>query len=492
VAKVTGAAKYAGDIRLPGMLYASILRPPAHGARLRRADVSAAEKLPGVRVVQEGDLVACLAAQPDVAAKALSLVKGEWDPAPAGLNDENIYDHLIRTAGEPRTAAQGGDLEAGARLAAQVFDETYYNAYVAHSPMEPHTAVCHIEGERVTVWAGTQRPFGCKDEVAQTLGIPPERVRVITPFVGGGFGGKSNNRQAIEAARLAKATGRPVMVAWTREEEMFYDTYRPAAVVKIRSGIDREGRIVLWDYLVYNAGDRGAPQFYTIPHHRTRSVSGQSPLATGAWRAPGNNSNTFAREQQIDLMAAKAGIDPVEFRLRNLAPDAPARRVLEAVVQLFGYRPAKTPSGRGIGVAVGTDVGTWVAHIAEVEVDRATGKVRVKRVACAQDMGRCVNPVGALMQMEGCITMGLGYCLSEGIRFRDGQILTRNFDTYPIPRFSDLPKIETTLVGSIEDQPHGGGEPAIICMGAVIANAIHDAIGKRIYHLPMTPDRVKG
>lgn len=490
VAKVTGAAKYTGDIRLPGMLYARVLRPPAHGARLLRADLSAARQMPGVQVVQDGDLIATLAEDRELADAAIERIKAEFAPGPAQPDEESIYEHLVRTAGEGRIIAQEGDLDAGARSAAQVFDETYYNAYVAHAAMEPHTALVRVEGDRVTVWASTQRPFGCKDEVAEALGLPAANVRVLTPFVGGGFGGKSFNLQAVQAARLAKATGRPVQVAWTREDEFFYDTFRPAAVVTIRSGLDAAGRIVLWDYTVYNAGERGAPQFYTIPNHRTRSTSGRSPLPTGAWRAPGNNSNTFAREQQIDIMAAKAGVDPVTFRLRHLAADAPVRRCLETAARVFGYRPARHPSGRGIGVACGMDSGTWVAHFAEVAVDRETGKVRVKRVVCAQDMGRAIHPEGARQQMEGCITMGLGYALGEEVHFRGGEVLTRSFSEYPLPRFSDLPRIEAVLVDPKEGAPQGGGEPAIICMGAVIANAIFDATGARLYHLPMTPERV--
>lgn len=490
VAKVTGAAKYTGDVRLPGMLYARLVRPPAHGARFLRADTSAAKAMPGVTVVEEGDFIAVLAEHPDVAADALDKVKAEFEPPKSDLTHESIFDHLVKTAGEGRQAAAGGDLAAGERAAVQVFDETYTNAYVAHSPMEPHTACVRIEGNQATVWASTQRPFGIRDEVAGYLGSGYQ-VRLISSFVGGGFGGKSYIRQAVEAARLAKATGKPVMVAATREEEIFYDTFRPAAVLKIRSGIDGQGRITFWDYLVYNAGERGAPQFYDIPNHRTRGTSGNSPLATGAWRAPGNNSNSFAREVQIDIMAAKAGIDPIEFRLRNLAPDHPVRRCLQAAAKLFGYEPAKAPSGRGIGVACGTDVGTWVAHIAQVKVDKATGKVKVERVVCAQDMGRAINPEGARMQMEGCITMGLGYALAEEIRFKNGgDIENRNFPAYPVPRISALPKIETLLVGATENAPQGGGEPAIICMGAVIANAIHDAVGARVRHLPCDPAHV--
>jgi CO/xanthine dehydrogenase Mo-binding subunit len=308
--------------------------------------------------------------------------------------------------------------------------------------------------------------------------------------VGGGFGGKSRCQQGIEAARLAKLTGKPIRVEWSRAEEFFYDTFRPAAVVKITSGITDSGSISLWDYGVYYAGGRGSQQFYDIPHHRTMTHGGgrAHPFGTGAWRAPANNTNTFARESQIEIMAAKAGIDPLEFRLKNLKNEQ-VIGVLKAAADKFGWTPAKGPSGRGYGIACGTDVGTWVAHMAEVEVDK-DGNVQVKRVVCAQDMGLVVNPQGAKLQVEGSIIMGLGYALTEEIHFRGGEILDRNFDSYDITRFSWTPEIETVLIDS--DAPsQGGGEPAIICMGGVIANAIFDATGARLYQLPMTPARIR-
>ncbi len=490
--KVTGKAQYAGDIRLPGMLYASILRPPAHGAKLKKVDTSAAEKIEGVTVVHEGDLVAVLHPNPDQAADALSKVRAEFDPASSPLDDQTIFEHLVKNAGKGRTAAQGGNLEEGRKMAAVVIEQTYLDGYKAHSAMETHTALAQVEGNKATVWLATQTPFLAKDDLVKALGFEADNVRVITPFVGGGFGGKGSvNTQAIEAARLSKATDKPVQVCWTREEEFFFDAFRPAAVVTIKSGLTKEGKPAFWDYSVYAAGDRGAPHFYDIPHHRTTSFDGAPhPFATGPWRAPGNNTNCFARESQIDLMAAKAKMDPVEFRLKNLK-DKRAIRVLETAAEKFGWKPAPTPSGRGLGVAVGTDVGTWVAEIAEVQVDKRTGRVQVKRVVCAQDMGLAVNPQGAILQMEGCITMGLGYTLTEDIHFKNGMILDRNFDTYELPRFAAVPKIETVVL-DLKDQPtHGGGEPAIIIVGAVVANAIYDATGARLLQLPMTPERIR-
>jgi isoquinoline 1-oxidoreductase len=491
--KVTGRAKYAGDIRLPDMLYARILRPPAHGAKLRNADTSAVEKVEGASLIRDGDLIAVLHKNPDEAENALSKIKAEFDVPEAKVDDGTIFEHLLANAGGGNVADHGGELESGEKLADVVIEHTYLNDYVAHAPIETHTALAKVEGNKATVWASTQGPFSLKDQIAKALGFAPENVQVITPFVGGGFGGKTAGPQAVEAARLAKLAGKPVQVARTREEEFFYDTFRPAAVVKIKSGIASGGKIVLWDYGVYFAGERGAKQFYDIPHHRTAGFGGSGgvhPFGTGAWRAPANNTNTFARESQIDIMASKAKMDPVEFRLKNLR-DERMVRVLKAAAEKFGWTSSKTPSGRGFGVACGTDSGTYVATIAEVQVDKEKGHVQVKRVVCAQDMGIVVNPEGARLQIEGCITMGLGYALSEGVHFKGGKVLDLNFDTYELPRFSWVPEIEPVLIKAEDMSPQGGGEPAIICMGAVIANAIHDATGARIFQLPMTPERVK-
>ena len=488
--KVTGEAKFAGDIRLPGMLYAKILRPPAHDANLKNVDTSAAEKIEGVQIVRDGDLVAVLHKYPDVAEAAVAKIKATYDRPEANVDDKTIFDHLLKVGSEGDTQAEGGSLADGKKLSAHVFEEKYLNSYVAHAPIENHTAVARIEGGRATVWASTQAPFRVKDQVAEALGFSAENVRIIAPFVGGGFGGKTRCQQSIEAARLAKLTGKPIQIAWSRAEEFFYDTFRPAAVVKITSGITDSGRISLWDYSVYFAGSRGSQQFYDIPHHRTMTHSGRGahPFGTGAWRAPANNTNTFARESQIDIMAAKAGIDPLEFRLKNLKNEQ-VIGLLKAAADKFGWTPAKGPSGRGYGIACGTDSGTWVAIMAEVEVDK-NGSVQVKRVVCAQDMGLVINPQGATIQVESCVTMGLGYALTEEIHFKGGEILDNNFDTYDITRFSWTPQIETVLIES-DAPPQGGGEPAIICMGGVIANAIFDATGARLFQLPMTPDRIR-
>jgi isoquinoline 1-oxidoreductase len=504
VEKVTGAAKYAGDIRLPGMLYARILRPPAHGATLLRVDTSGAEAMPEVTVVNQDEIVAVLAPDPEMAERALAAVEAEYDePAPVP-NTETIFRHIVEVAPRSSTAEEEGDLETGRRISHQLFEHTYDQGYVAHAPMEPHTAVAEIKDGTATVWSSTQTPFPDQSSVARAIGFEAEDVRILTPYVGGGFGGKGSGNQAVEAAQLAQITGRPVQVAYTRAEEFFFDAFQPASTIRVVSGMDGDGKITLWDYQVWGAGSRAAEVFYDVPNKSVKvyggwmgGAGGMNPFAVGPWRAPGANTNRFAGEQQVDIMAAAAGIDPLEFRLMNTT-DPRMVATLETIRDFAGWGPGRAParmtmSGgflKGRGVACGIDAETYVALVAEVTVDPDSGGVTVDRVVCAQDMGVVVTPDGARMQMEGCIAMGLGYVFSEELRFEGGKILDTNFGTYHLARFSQMPEIETVFVSNDDLPPKGGGEPAIINMGAVVANAVFDATGARVYRLPMTPERV--
>lgn len=499
--KVTGAAKYTADIRIPGMLYARILRPPMHGATLSQFDTSDAEKLPGVTVVKNEDLIAVLHVDPEAADTAFLRVKADWLWSETKLDPDSIFDHLVSQAAPMKNVSQHGDLVAAHSSSVRLFKSTFFKGYVAHTPLEPHAALAEVNDDKATVWASTQTPFPTRDRIATLLGLDPKNVHVITPFLGGGFGGKSADGQAVEAVRLAKITRKPVQVAWSRSEEFFNDTFDPASVVKIESGIDKDGKISLWDYSVYAAGERGTTSFYDVPNARLHSTGGIAygpasakaslhPFAVGPWRAPGANMNVFATESQIDIMASAAGEDPLEFRLRNLT-DPRMRRVLQAAADAFGWKAAAAPSKRGFGIACSSDAGTCVATMAEVKVDPANGSIKVVKIVCAQDMGIVVNPEGAKMQVEGCLTMGLGYTLAEELRFLGGEILDRNFDTYEIPHFSWVPRIEVVLVKNDDLAPQGGGEPSITTTGAVIANAVFDATGARMFRLPMTAERVQ-
>jgi len=493
--KVTGQAKFSADIQLPGMLHARILRPPSHGAKLVSADVTEAKKIKGIQVVHDGDLIAVLSDNRDNADEAIVKVKGEYSFDEMKVDDKTIFDYILKAESNANVLRSNGDISTGRQISDMITESEFHNSYVAHAAIEPHAAVAQIEGDKTTVWVGTQQPFRAQETIANELGVSPDHVRIRPPFIGGGFGGKSAHQQAVEAVKLAKITGKPVMVAWTRQEEFFYDTFRPAAVVKITSGMDKSSRITLWDYNTYYAGARGSDTVYDVPHSKTTDYSrGKGappvhPFGTGAWRAPGNNTNTFARESQINIMAWKAGMDPLDFRLKNLK-DEKMIAILKEVADMFGYTPGKNPGGRGYGLSCGIDAGSYVAHMAEVKVDKNTGHVQVIRVACVQDMGLCVNPQGATLQMEGCITMGLGYALTEEIQFQGGDIKSRTFDTYQLPKFSWVPKISTKILDKKDQAPQGGGEPSIINMGALIANAVFDATGARLYQLPMTPERI--
>ncbi|MCK4879037.1 MAG: xanthine dehydrogenase family protein molybdopterin-binding subunit [Bacteroidales bacterium] len=493
--KVTGEAVYTADVPMPGRVYAKVLRPHSHQVELKSVDYSEAEKIEGVEVVRDGELIAVLHELPDMAERALATIRAEYTTDQKEVDDKTVFDYLLNAPADSSEVASSGNLDEGKLLADHLFESEYYDGYKAHAPIEPHTAMAKWEGDKVTVWASAQSPFGAQDQIARELEMELEDVRVISPFLGGGFGGKIYHPQVMEVVKIAKLAQKPVLLAYTREEEFFKDYFRPAAVVKIRSGVTKNGKITLWDFEQYFAGNRGSDTIYDVPNTLTTGYgekrgSPVHPFPTGAWRAPANNTNTFARESQIDMMAARVGMDPVEFRLHNLA-DKKMIAVIEALAEKFGYTPAKGPSGRGIGMACGTDAGTWVAVMIEVKVDQETGEVQPIRAAVSQDLGMCVNPQGIIVQAEGCVTMGMGYALSEDIEFKGGDVISSNFDNYQLPLFSWVPEVIDNVILDRQDQPpQGGGEPAIICMGGALANAIYDACGARLFQMPMTPERV--
>ena len=489
--KVTGEAKFTGDILLPGMLHAKVLRPPSHDAILASVDATKARSVPGAIVIQEDGLVAVLHERSEQAEHALALVSAIWEVPTAEVNMQSLFDHLIKAAPDGRVYAEKGSLSEGLAAARQSIRSEFYNHYVAHAPMEPYTVLAHVEDEGVSVYASTQAPFRVRATVAETLEIPEEKVHVRTPFVGGGFGGKKSGQQISEAVRLSKISGRPVQLAWTRKEEFFYDAFRPAALVQLESGLSGEGHITSWACDILYAGTRSSEPIYNIPHFlvKSRSSGGAHPFRTGAWRGPGSNTNVFAMESHTDMLAQAAGMDPLSFRRHNLS-DERMIRVLNAAADKFGHTIHKGPSGKGYGISCTNYLNSYVATMAQVSVNKSTGEVKVERVVCAQDMGEVINPQGAQIQIEGGITMGLSAALSEVVEFNGGKIITENFDSYQITRFSDAPPIDVVLIDNPDLAPQGCGEPAITTIGAALANAIFDAVGARVYTLPMTPERI--
>jgi isoquinoline 1-oxidoreductase len=489
VARVTGAAQYSQDIMLPGMLFACVLRPPSRGAKLLDADTTVARQLPGVvDVVRDGDLVAVLAETDQAAEQALALVNATWDAREDRRTPVDLPEVLKSSAADAFTTQEAGNLDDGFRSADAVLEAAYFVPYISNVCMEPRAAVATWEGGGLTVWAGTQRPFGIRAELAQQLGIPESGVRVIAPEIGGGFGSKSPYRVAIEAARLSRMAGRPVRVAFTRAEEMTYATQRPAALIEIKSGFKSDGTIVAWECKGYHAGERpflgrrGSEAPYDVANINVTCFVSNSPLSTGSYRSLGGAANHFARESHIDEIAAASGIDPVELRLRNLSQPR-FRGVLERAAERFGWQPAKAPSQRGFGCAIGLDVGSYVAMCAEVDVQGS--EVRVRRVAAALDCGQTVNPDGAANQVEGSIVMGLGGTLYEAIDFQGGRILNAGFTRYRVPRITDAPDIEVDLVGDADTPSTGAGEPGIVPVAPAIANAVFDRTGQRIRELPL-------
>ncbi len=489
--KVTGEAKFTSDIILSGMMYAKVLRPPSHDATLASVDVSKAMNITGAIVIQEDDLIAVLHESPGIAEKALELVTAEWDEPAPKVDNQSIFDYLKKEAPDGRVYVEKGNLADGQAAAKQRVESEFYNHYVAHAPSEPYAVLAHVEDEKVTVWASTQAPFRVQRTAAETLKIPEENVHVITPFLGGGFGGKKSGQQISEAVKLSKISGHPVQLAWTRREEFFYDAFRPAALVQLESGLNAEGHITFWECDVLFTGSRSSEPIYNIPHFRvkTRSESSVHPFGTGAWRGPGSNTNVFAMESHTDILAQAAGMDPLSFRMNNLT-DERMIRVLNAAVDKFGHNFSKSPSGRGFGISCTNYLNSYVVTIAHVSVNKSTGKVKVENVVCAQDMGEIINPQGAKLQIEGGITMGLSAALFEEIEFSGGKIRTRNYNSYRITRFSDAPPIDIVLVDNPDVPPQGCGEPAITTIGAALANAIFDAVGARVHILPMTPERI--
>jgi nicotinate dehydrogenase subunit B len=490
---VTGRRRFPTDHSVPGMQHGRVLRPPAIGALLRALDASGAEAMPGVTVVHDGDFVAVAAPDPHTADRALEALRAEWE-TPRQPGDRELERHLRAhpTQGEGWSGAhleEEGDVNAGLADADVRLEATYTTAFVQHVPLETRVALAQWDGHRVTVWAGTQRPFGVREQVAEALDVPEKDVRVIVPPTGTGFGGKHSADVAIEAARLARAAGRPVKVRWTREEEFTWAYFRPAAVIDVRSGASRDGRITAWDYLNINSGAAGIGLPYDVGNTRIRYQPAQSPLPQGSYRALAATANAFARESHLDELAHELGVNPLAFRLANLS-DERLRDVLQAAADHAGWArgPAAGDAQRGMGIALGFEKEAYVGTVAEVAVG-PEGAVSVTRIVTACDCGAVVSPNSLRNQIEGATIMGLGGALFEQVRFEDGRILNASLNDYRVPRFADVPEIEVLLIDRKDESPAGGGETPIITVAPAIANAIFAATGRRIRSMPLVPGR---
>ena len=496
---VTGAHQYTTDIQREGMLYGKVVRPSAFNATLVSADTKPAEAIAGVKVVTDGNFVGVAALDQQTATKAASAIVANWKAAPQPSNAE-LFELLRKPASERRGGGEGaggsrpqGSITDGLAAADKKLEQSYTVAYIAHAPLEPRAAVAEWNGEKLTVWTGTQRPFGVRGELADAFHIPQEKVRVIVPDTGSGYGGKHTGECAIEAARLAKATGKPVKLVWTREEEFTWAYFRPAGVIDIKSGVKNDGTITAWEFHNYNSGPAGIQINYDIPNTDIRYHASDSPLRQGSYRGLAATANHFARESHIDELAHAVNVDALEFRLKN-TKDERLRGVLTTAANKFGWGKSKAAANHGFGMACGFEKGGYVATCAEISLESPTSKedpqskrVRIVRVVEAFDCGAVVNPMQLKNQIEGSIVQAIGGALFESIEFKDGKILNPKFSSYRVPRFNDLPLIEAVLVDRRDIPSAGAGETPIVGLAPAVANAIFNVAGIRLRALPLAP-----
>jgi len=491
---VTGRHKYVSDMKLPGMQYGKVLRPESFGATIASIDVTAAQAMPGVAVVRDGDFVGVTAPDMQTAASALKAIKVEWKPTAQQPDSKNIYDFLkanVQTGGRGGGRAQQATdttaIDSALAAAQHRLDATYKVAFIAHAPLEPRAAVAQWDGDQLNVWTGTQRPFGVRGELAAAFHVPEEKVRVQMPDMGSGYGGKHTGECAVEAARLAKGAGKPVKLTWSREEEFSWAYFRPVGVIDIRSGVNDDGTLTAWELHNYNSGNSGIDTPYKTGAHVATFHQTLYPFRQGSYRGLAATANFFARESHMDDLARVIKMDLFTFRMKNLQDDR-IKAVLQAAADKFGWGKTKPAAGHGFGLACGAEKGGYVANCAEVAVDKTTGSVKIVRLVVAFECGAIVNPDGLRNQVLGGNIQGLGGALFEAIEFENGRVLNPKFSKYRVPRFQDIPPIEVVLVDRKDLQPAGAGEVPLMALAPSIGNAICDATGVRLRALPMIPD----
>ncbi|AMY08971.1 Nicotinate dehydrogenase subunit B [Luteitalea pratensis] len=504
LAIVTGAKAYPSDRRVPGLRQAAVVRSPNHKATLKTFDASAAERLPGVRVLRDGDLLATVAGDMATARRAAALVTAEWTPE--SLTPQGDWVALFRkTAVEPVEQPRAryppllrrGDVVAGLAGAVARQSSVYQVAPIAHVPLEPRAAIAEWNDDGVTVHSGVQAPFLCRQEVAKALDVPETRVRIVAADSGGAYGGKQRGECEVEAARLSRLAGAPVRVAWTREEEFTCSYARPAGLLDVESGVDAGGRLVAMRFANYNSGAAGLAPQYDIAHHWVGFYRTQSDVRQGSYRSLAAVANNFALESHMDEWAATLGLDPVAFRLRNIT-DARLREVIERSAARFGWKAdaaarksaptrERTGSRRGVGMSCNLEKDARLALFVEVEVSGTD--VRVVRMVATGDFGAALNPDALQNQMTGAIIQGLGGALWEQVTYDGTTQRTRRLSEYRVPRFRDLPDLDVQLIDRRDIEPAGAGESPITLTAPALAAAIFDATGERRRSLPLVAAR---
>ena len=518
-ARFTGQPSFIHDLRLPGMLHARVIRPSNVGAKLISLDDA---DVRDARVVHMGDFVAVVAEREEVAIRASRSLRVTWSEAAPLPAMEALHESLRHEQATVRVATASGDAETAIQRAARQLSATYTMPFQAHASVGPSCAVANSDGESLTVWCATQGVHPLRAALAGLLRLPEERVRVIYMEGSGSYGHNGSDDVAADAAALAHELRQPVRVQWSRADEFAGEPKTPAMVIDLRGGLDQGGAISGWifegwspshgnrprqegDFLVGRqmgaaepparafvvGGDRNAPTDYTMRDQRvTIHWLAREPLRFSSMRSLGAFANTFANESFMDELAAAAGADPLAFRLRYL-DDPRARTVLETAARRASWGESLPPGeGRGLAFARYENTAAYVATVAEVAVDGATGAVRVRRIIVAHVCGQIINPDGVRNQIEGNVIQSLSRALKEEVRFTPAGITSMDWESYPILTFSEIPDIDIVLIDQPGQSPVGSGEPATVTTAPAVANAIYAACGARVRAIPLTPARV--
>lgn len=491
--RVTGAAQYGTDFRVPNMLHGAVLRPPSWGAQLITLDSTDAATVPGfVQIVRTDGFVGVVAESESAAQAAVQRLQASWEERTA-VSTGRIRTQLKQALQDAEVVHQAGDEQGAWRHSALRHEAVYETSFVYHAALEPQAAVADVQTEGARIWASTQRPFAVRQEIADLLQLPLERVRVQVTEIGGGFGRKNDADAPREAVILSQNVGRPVRVVWSRQEDFAYSSFRPAARIQIEAGLSPTGQLLAWDYCHVSSGGefsstRDVQSYYPSDFHRTRFGLINSGVRVGSFRGLGSPINAFARESFMDELAFAAGIDPLAFRLQALGNQMPRlTAVLRAVAESAQWKPRLAPRKDGIGFGLACCLyrgKTYVAQLAKVRVDDEKA-IHVEQVTTAIDCGFVVNPDGVRRQAEGGVTMAISYCLGETIEIDGSAVSNNSFWEYPILRAPEAPIVETVFVGHDRNPSMGVGEPVTVPVAAALANAYFDATGLRLRRLPL-------
>jgi isoquinoline 1-oxidoreductase beta subunit len=483
-----GSAKYGMDIKVPGMLVATVARAPMLGGKLASFDARRTRDVPGVVDVVEIESGVAVAAEDFWSASqgrdALTVrwTQERWRDLDTAAIYASLDAHLDKKG---EVTQQRGAAVRTLGKAEHVIEARYRTPYLAHLTIEPPNCIADVRAGRCDLWVGTQDQSETQKVAARITGLAASRVHVHTTFLGGGFGRRLETDFVAEAVELSAKLERPVQVVWTREDDLQHDKYRPAHAVALKASLDEKGGPTAWWQRIAGPpvalGNCDMP--YAIANFREEKVTTRSPLPVGAWRGVGAVQNAFAIESFVDELAHAAGRDPLDYRLALLEHSPRHRAVLEAAAELIDWR-GRVPTGRGRGIAVYRAFGSWTAQAAEVSCSEA-GEITVHRIACAIDCGQALNPDTIRAQIEGGIALGLSAALKEEIEVANGRIEQTTLADYPILRYSEMPEVEVRIIANGEP-PGGVGEPPVPLVAPAVANAVCAVTGKRLRSLPLS------